>query len=492
MDKAVTSAVKVAASYALFATLWILFSDLAVETVLDSAQLRALAQTYKGLAFVTITALLLLTMVIKANYAIEKSTDMDSLTGLHSLTMFVRTLNNSIKSLKPGEQLLIGYLDIDDFKHINETLGFERADAFLQDLALAIEQTLLPGSFAARLHADQFASFTRFTGGYDMDQHTQEIQRLYNRVAKAYGIESTCCISVALYPEDGRTARELMVSATEALNIAKQKKNAIQFHDKQLTEKALQRRQMLLDLSHAIKNEELSVAYQPKYELKTMKATGVEVLVRWNHPQKGFIPPDQFIPLAENQGMTALITRFVIKKAEDELGNSQLLGNTISNIAINVSAAEFNNSAEMKELSHFIKSHKKVASFINIEITETATLDDMQASIKIISQLQKDGISISVDDFGTGYTSLAMLKDLTVDEIKIDRSYISEIENDSRSKTIVSAIIAMTNSFGINLVAEGVETESQLSLLKEMGCQQAQGYFLGRPVPIAQLIEHLN
>jgi len=492
MDKAVTSAVKVAAIYALFATLWILFSDLAVETILDSAHLRALAQTYKGLAFVIITALLLLTMVIKTNYAIEKSTDMDSLTGLHSLTMFVRTLNNSIKSLRPDEQLLIGYLDIDDFKHINEVLGFERADAFLQDLALAIEQTLLPGSFAARLHADQFASFLKFTGEYDMDQHTQEIQRLYNRLAKAYGIESTCCISVALYPEDGSTARELMVSATEALNIAKQKKNAIQFHDKQLTEKALQRRQMLLDLSHAIENDELSVVYQPKYELKTMNATGVEVLVRWNHPQKGFIPPDQFIPLAENQGMTALITRFVIQKVEDELGNSQLLGNTISNIAINVSAAEFNNPAEMKELSSYIKAHKNISPFINIEITETATLDDMQASIEIISQLQKDGISISVDDFGTGYTSLAMLKDLTVDEIKIDRSYISEIENDSRSKTIVSAIIAMTNSFGINLVAEGVETQSQLSLLKEMGCQQAQGYFLGRPVPIAQLIDHLN
>lgn len=160
-------------------------------------------------------------------------------------------------------------------------------------------------------------------------------------------------------------------------------------------------------------------------------------------------------------------------------------------IAVNVSAAEFNNADEMHELVRFIQAQESIAPFISIEITETATLDNLNNSVEVISSLQKCGIAISIDDFGTGYTSLAMLKDLTVDEIKIDRSYISEVDNDDRSRTIVSAIIAMTNSFGINLVAEGVETETQLKILQEMGCQQAQGYYLGRPMPLQQLIEHL-
>ncbi|MBD0788276.1 EAL domain-containing protein [Vibrio sp. Y2-5] len=491
MNRTVTSAVKVAATYALFATLWILFSDLAVEALLPNAQMRSVAQTYKGLAFVVITAGMLLAMVLKGNNALERANDMDSLTGLHSMTMFVRTLNLTIRQLKPKEQLILGYLDIDDFKRINDSIGFEKADAFLRDLAQALTDSLLPGSFASRLHADQFASFAKISNQYDIDEHMQDIQRLYNRLSKEYGIESTCCISIALYPQDGSTAKELMVSATEALNVAKEKKNAIQYHDKALTEKALQRRQMMLDLRNALSNDGLSVVYQPKYDLKTLSVNGVEVLVRWNHPTKGFIAPDVFIPLAENHGLTGEISKLVVSKVAKELSSTNLLGNKIKTIAVNVSATEFNNADEMHELVQFIKDKDVIAPYISIEITETATLDNLHNSVEVISSLQKSGIAISIDDFGTGYTSLAMLKDLTVDEIKIDRSYISEVDSDDRSKTIVSAIIAMTNSFGINLVAEGVETENQLKILQEMGCQQAQGYYLGRPMPVQQLIEHL-
>ncbi len=492
MERAVTSAFKVALTYAVFATLWILFSDLAVETLIDSPKMQAVAQTYKGLAFVVITALLLLGLVVKSNSALEKANDMDSLTGLHSLTLFVRTLNQTIKQLRPDEQLILGYLDIDDFRRINESLGYEKADNFLKELAQQLSETLLPGSFASRLHADQFASFVRITDEYDMDEHMQDIQRLYSKLSRSYGIDSTCCISVAIYPQDGSSAKELMVSATEALSIAKEKKNAIQYHDKALTEKALQRRQLTMDLRKAIENEDLSIVYQPKYNLKTMEATGVEVLVRWEHPKKGFIPPDIFIPLAENHELTGSISMLVVRKIAEELGKTDLLGSKIKNVAMNVSATEFNSEKEMYKLVDYIKSFGSISPYMNIEITETATLDNMAKSVEIISSLQSNGISISIDDFGTGYTSLTMLKELTIDEIKIDRSYISEVETDSRSKTIVSAIIAMSDSFGINLVAEGIETEQQLKILQQMGCQQAQGYYLGRPMKIENLIKHIS
>ncbi|ASG03377.1 GGDEF-domain containing protein [Vibrio anguillarum] len=492
MDRAGISAVKVALIYATFAVLWILFSDMTVELLLDNAQLRALAQTYKGLMFVIITALLLLMLVLRGNRLLEKANDMDSLTGLHSLSMFVRTLNITIKKLKSNERFILCYLDVDDFKSINETLGFERADAFLQDLAHDINEMTLPGSLVSRLHADQFASFVKLSDAVDMDSHVRSVQRLYTHRAKQHNIETTCCIGVAIYPADGISARELMVSATEALNVAKKQKNAIQYHDKTLTEKAMQRRQMVLDLRLAIDDDSLTVVYQPKYDLKTLTVNGVEVLIRWNHPVKGAIPPDVFIPLAEDNGLTGAISKFVVGKVSQELGRSGILGTQIKHVAVNVSATEFNNADEMYELTRFIQQHENLNSFIRIEITETATLTDMKKSVEIISNLQSNGITFSIDDFGTGYTSLAMLKDLTVDEIKIDRSFVSEVEHDDRSRTIVNAIIAMAQSFDINIVAEGVETANQLKILQTMGCQQVQGYYLGHPMPVEDLINHLS
>ncbi len=492
MDKSVISALKVALFYALFAVCWILFSDMAVALLFDTPQLQSLAQTYKGLAFVIITALLLLILVLRSNRALEKASDMDSLTGLHSLSMFMRTLNMTVKRLKPDDRFFLCFLDIDDFKSVNKTLGFDRADAFLQDLAHGFRDVALPGSFLSRLHADQFACFEKLETPVDMDSHIRNIQRVFSNQAKKHGIEATCSLGIALYPADGTNARELMLSATEALNVAKQQKDAIQFHDKKLTEKATQRRQMILDLRQAIENKVLSVVYQPKYDLKTLTVCGVEVLVRWNHPNKGFISPDIFISLAEDNGLTNSISKLVVEKASLELGKSGLLDTQLKHVAINVSASEFNNADEMYKLMQFIKLQDGFSPYARIEITETATLSDMKKSADIISHLQSSGFTFSIDDFGTGYTSLAMLKDLTTDEIKIDRSFVSELEHDDRSRTIVNAIIAMAQSFNINIVAEGVETAKQLKILQDMGCQQAQGYYLGRPMPISDLMAHLE
>ncbi|WP_438862844.1 putative bifunctional diguanylate cyclase/phosphodiesterase [Neptunicella sp.] len=492
MNRATISALKVSIIYAVFASLWILFSDIAVETFFDSPYLRAVAQTYKGLAFVILTALLLLILVLRDNRALEKANDIDNLTGLLSLNMFIRALNSTIKQLNPGERILLGYLDIDDFKSINDAIGFEQADLFLQDLANDIKEAVLTGAFVSRLHADQFASFNVLDENIHLDNHVRDFQQLFVRRAKKNSIKATCCIGVALYPADGVNAKELMVSATEALGVAKQQKNAIQYHDKELTERAMLRRQMVIDLQEAISKEQLTVVYQPKYNLKTLTPSGVEVLVRWIHPEQGFIPPDVFIPLAEEHGLTSGISKLVVNKASTELGNSTLLGNQVKHVAVNISATEFNNTQEMHELTEFIQSQVNLAPYIRIEITETATLTDMKKSVEIISSLQASGISFSIDDFGTGYTSLAMLKDLTVDEIKIDRSFVSGVEDDHRSRTIVNAIIAMSKSFDINIVAEGIETAQQLKILQEMGCQEAQGYYLGRPMPLDDLIKHIS
>ncbi|WP_286233983.1 putative bifunctional diguanylate cyclase/phosphodiesterase [Thalassotalea sediminis] len=494
MDKVVSSAVRIAFYYAIFAGLWILFSDLAVETFIDSANLRALAQTYKGLAFVVVTAMLLLILVYQNNRTLEKSNDLDSLTGLHSINMFIRTLDKSIRKLKPNEQIILGFLDIDDFKTLNDTIGFERADLFLQELAVDITEITLSGSVTARLQADQFASFAIIDTNdeFDMDDHVLGFQRLFAHRAKKQNIDATCCIGVALFPNDGVTAKELMVSATEALGVAKQQKNAIQYHDQALTNKAMQRRQMVLDLRQAIQEDKLTIVYQPKYDLNTLTVSGVEVLVRWVHDKHGFISPAEFIPLAEDNHLTSAISMLVVRKAAEQLHNANLLGSGLKHVAINVSATEFNNLEEMRALTQFIQKLDYFSPYVRIEITETATLTDIKKSVGVIADLQESGITFSIDDFGTGYTSLTMLKDLTVDEIKIDRSFVSEIEHDERSKTIVNAIIAMAQSFGVNIVAEGIETAKQMSLLQTMGCQEAQGFYLAKPMPINELVTHLK
>ncbi|WP_414828449.1 putative bifunctional diguanylate cyclase/phosphodiesterase [Alteromonas sp. H39] len=492
MDRAVSSALKVALIYAVFAALWILFSDIVVSALIESEGLRSLAQTYKGLGFVTITAVLLLILVYRSSKVLQQVNDVDSLTGLFSLNMFIRSLGLAIDRKKPGYQIVLGYLDVDNFKSLNERLGYERADILLQELATGIRKTALPGAVVARLHADQFASFSVIESDFDVEEHALAFQRMFARCTKKLNIDATCSIGVAIFPADGRAAKELMVSATEALNVAKATGNAIQFHDKSLTEKAMKRRQMLMDLREAITSESLKVVYQPKYNLQTMSVSGAEVLVRWIHPVEGFIPPDVFIPLAEEVGLTSAISKLVVKKVSEELDDVDLLGDPLSHVAINISATEFNDADEMQALTSFILEKSRLAPFIRIEITETATLSNMKNSVEIISRLQSSGLTFSIDDFGTGYTSLAMLKDLTVDEIKIDRSFVSELRDDERSRTIVGAIIAMARSFGINIVAEGIETAEQLALLHEFGCLEAQGYYLGRPMPIDQLKAHIE
>lgn len=492
MDKIAISALRVAITYLVFAGCWILFSDIIVESLTTDNNLLTSIQTYKGLTFVIFTGALLFIMVLRNNHTLEKANDMDSLTGLHSINLFIRALKAKIPALKANERLILGYLDIDNFKAINESIGFDRADELLKDLATHLSRATLQGSVVARMQSDQFASFNLIDESIDLEVHVRSLQRVFTQRCQHLGIKATCSMGVALYPADGNSARELMVAATGALSVAKQKKNEIQYHDKAMTAKASLRRQMIVDLQQAIAEEQLTVVYQPKYTISSLEVSGVEVLVRWNHALHGFISPAEFIPLAEENGLSSAITKLVIEMASEELANSGLLGTQIQHVAVNVSATEFNSAVEMTHLTQYIKDQSTLAAYMRIEITETATLNDMKKSLDIISNLQSAGITFSVDDFGTGYTSLAMLKDLTVDEIKIDRSFVAELVEDARSRTIVRAIIAMAQSFNINVVAEGVETVEQLDTLKDMGCQEAQGYFLGRPMQVEQLVRHLH
>lgn len=487
-----SSALRITAIYTFVAILWILFSDLVVNFIVDDTSVREKIQTYKGITFVVVTASLLMLLISRSNKALLKSNDIDFVTGLPRLGLFLKMIDRQISNLSPADRYAMYYIDIDHFHELKETLGEEQAESFLVSLAMDFEQHIYPGAIVSHVHADEFSVGIKVEPNTDIENVAKKIQHLVRLQSTVYGMSTTCCLGVALYPDDGMNARQLLSSATSAIETAKTKGNYIQFHDLSLTQRAKQRHQQFLELRDAIHQEQLSVVYQPKYSLSDNSVCGVEVLARWNHPDKGFISPDIFIPLAEDYDLIHQLSKLVLKIAVNELVSTDLVGSCLEHISINISASEFNNPHEMTELMAFIKQTPAITPHIRIEITERAALDEIKRSSELISVFQQDGVSFSIDDFGKGYTSLAMLKDLAINEIKIDRSFVSELTSDSRSRTIVSAIIGMAQSFDIDVVAEGVETGEQLAILKELGCQQAQGYYFARPMPLVELKDHLR
>lgn len=478
--------------YAAFSASWILLSDIVVEAISTETHSITTLQTLKGWMFVAITALLLFVLIFRSNIRSERVFQMDGLTGLLNHNLFNQQLVRKIHECKQDHSIVMWCLDINNFKQLNEKVGFEQADQFLKAFASDLATNFDAETIIGRLAADQFAVSKKLSPNDSLEEKTEELKSLFTRRAYKSTLDISCSMGVASFPCDASTANELMAATNEALHNAKQQRDVIIYHDIDLAQAAQKRKDLLQDLKHAIEHNQLSLVYQPKYCLTTGNPTGVEILTRWKHPYRGYISPAEFIPLAEQNNLSHKITRFVVETAAAELKRVNLLEIPINNIALNVSASEFNNPKDMDILLEQILDNTELAHLIKVEITETATLNDMTRSAAIITKLRDSGLRFSVDDFGTGYTSLAMLKDFTIDEIKIDRSFISELEHEGKAKTIVAAIVAMASSFKINVVAEGVETLEQLKLLKEIGCQEVQGYFLGVPMNITKLKKHLK
>lgn len=405
--------------------------------------------------------------------------------------MFKQQLGRRLKALEPNEKLVLGCLDINNFKELNNTLGYEGADLFLIELSNAIGRFARPGAIIGRLPPDQFLATRQFTDSDSIQIRVQSYLDLFASVAQKMNVDVACRIGVAVYPDDGKTADELLAAASAAIVTAKKMDQQVCYHDRAISQAVTKRRAMLLELKAAVQNNDFHLVYQPQYSIDTQEICGAETLIRWEHAEHGFIAPDEFIPLAEESGIMHEITKFVLSQCNTELSEAQLLGGVLRHVSVNISATEFNVPAQMKALQEHLQTLGQLSKRIRLEITETATLRDFEQSCGLIDELRSQGISVSIDDFGTGYTSLAMLKDASIDEIKIDRSFVDSIQDGQRSKTIVRAIIAMARSFNINIVAEGVETQQQLDLLKDLGCIEAQGFLLGKPMPIEAFKQHV-
>ena len=390
--------------------------------------------------------------------------------------------------------MVLIYLDLCKFSQINQEFGHRKGDAVLQKLTGELWECFHENGVLGRLGSDQFGIAIKVKNN---DRLIEELPDLIFRMTRRVGVELKIplkvCLGLAIAPFDGKDSKSLLSAASIALHNAKKiGDDQCSFFSHELSEIALHRQRLITELKSSEVFQHFKTVYQPQLSINDQSITGVEVLIRWIHPALGFISPEDFIPIAEDIGAMPNISRWVITNAKKELSEANLIPEKIKRVSINISARELNIEEQAQNLHQVFMENPDFAKICQIEITETTAIYDITTSQKFIENLKELGLKFSIDDFGTGFTSLSNLKNLPVDELKIDRSFIDKIETENNSQIIVKSVIDLANNFGIQSIAEGVETESQLNFLKSCRCDEAQGYYFAKPMSINDLVEYLT
>ncbi|MHB8742384.1 MAG: EAL domain-containing protein [Sulfuricaulis sp.] len=421
----------------------------------------------------------------------------DSLTELPNRLQFIEHLEQAMADADQHERLAaVIFLDLDNFKYINDSLGHEKGDLLLREVALRLSGVVRRGDTIARLSGDEFALvLANMKHVDDATYLSQKILDVFHLPFRISGNDFfiTASLGITLYPFDDRSAQELLRNADVAMYRAKDTgKNNYQFYIAEMTAKANERLALENDLRSALAQGELSLHYQPIADCKTGRIVGMEALLRWQHPRRGMISPAQFIPLAEETGLIVPIGAWVLRAACEQCQAWQKLGFTSLYVAVNLSSRQFH----QKDLPAFISGVLQETSLnpgtLGLELTEGLVMQQAEASVNTLRELKAMDIRIAIDDFGTGYSSLSYLKRFPIDVLKIDQSFIRDISDDPDDAAIVITIITMAHSLGLKVVAEGVETEQQLSFLREHRCDAMQGYFFSKPLPAEQFVDLLK
>jgi diguanylate cyclase (GGDEF)-like protein/PAS domain S-box-containing protein len=380
------------------------------------------------------------------------------------------------------------YLDLDRFKPVNDLLGHAAGDALLMLVAKRLHAELRPTDTLARVGGDEFVVVA-------MLDHPENVALLAGRLVDALArpfelngnqVEIGTSIGIALYPKDGDSQQALTHAADTALYRAKQeKRGTFRFFEPAMDEHLQARRRLERDLRHAIERRQLQLHYQPLVGCATGKVEGFEALLRWNHPELGLVPPLGFIPLAEEVGLIVEIGRWVLETACE----AAVRWEGPQWVAVNVSTVQFRQSDLPGVVSGILARTGLPAGRLEIEITESVLMDDSKRAAGILSSLREQGVRLALDDFGTGYSSLSYLHAFKFDKLKIDRSFIARLGQGEDATIIVRTIIGLAHNLGLSIVAEGVETVQQLELIRDLMCDQVQGYLLGRPKPMDSSIE---
>ncbi|WP_170150250.1 putative bifunctional diguanylate cyclase/phosphodiesterase [Parahaliea mediterranea] len=496
MTKTLSTALKLVAAYAVVGALWIALSDAALQELAgtDINQLSRL-QSYKGWFFIALTSVLLFVLSYYFLRQITRLQELDPQTSLPRHTLFLTHLDDVLQAPDGSTRpFLVLFLDIDRFNDLTARIGRQPADAFTIRFGEALRAGHSADALLSRLGSDEFAvAIPLDNSGRPHKYHTTRLRALFNRVARESGLDLTCSIGAALAPDDGREASVLLSAAGKALRASRPLgTDQISYFNEQWDKLEKNRRSLLQDLRRAIDNADLQVLYQPQLHLQQQRISGCEVLARWHCPTRGAVPPDEFIPLAEEHHLIAPLTRLVIMKSCTELGEAGLLGAPLPRVSVNISAQEFTDHAFLPQMQALLAELHALPPYLQLEITERAALSDIQRSIKHVGTLREQGLRFSIDDFGTGYSGLSLLRDLPVDELKIDRSFIVDLQSQPRSAAIVRAIIGLADNFGLSVVAEGVENASQMEALHQCHCEEVQGYWIAPPLDITAFSNFLH
>lgn len=411
----------------------------------------------------------------------------DPLSGLPNRTLFHDRLDRALAlAARQRQQVGVMLVDIDDFKAINDGHGHPVGDRVLRLIGARLSAAVRASDTVARLGGDEFAVIQQ--GLVDRAGAEVLADKLLAAAVGTLAVDNTeiaisACIGVALYPDHGAGADALLSHADMALYAAKRRRGCWRLFSAEMAEQARSRRRLEGELRHAIGAGELRLHYQPRFALRSGAMTGVEALVRWQHPEQGLLGPGTFIPVAESTGLIRPLGRWVLEAACRQAAHWIAQGRALR-VAVNLSPAQFREQSVPTEVARALDANGLAADALELEITETLYLEYASDAVySALHELREMGVRLAIDDFGTGYSSLAYLRNLPFDSIKIDRAFVGRLGEDHEDEAIVNAVVTLIHRVGKRVVAEGVETERQLEVLRELGCDEAQGFLLARPMP---------
>jgi len=420
----------------------------------------------------------------------------DTLTGLPNRTLLSDRIEQAIgKVAEQGGCFALMFIDLDGFKPVNDAFGHHVGDLLLKAVAARLRGHLHSQDTLARIGGDEFVLLVELQEPEDaMDVAVKQVNLVSRtfRVAE-HDLQLTASLGIVLYPGNGQDQLELLRNADAAMYHAKSVgKNGYSFFDASMNSNARQQLQLLQDLRMALEQGQFRLHYQPKFDAQACAPIGAEALLRWEHPQHGLMLPDRFIGLAEKTGLIIPIGEWVLDEACRQMRQWVEQGHTDWRMAVNLSAIQFCHAGLVDSVARALRANHLPANRLTLEITETTAMHDADASLMVLQRLSDMGVDLSIDDFGTGYSSLMYLKRLPANELKIDRGFVRDLEQDSDDAAIVSAIVALGQALGLRIVAEGVETNRQQDFLTRLGCDSLQGYLLGQPVPAEQFMGRLQ
>ncbi|MEQ4530551.1 MAG: EAL domain-containing protein [Mixta sp.] len=429
---------------------------------------------------------MLASSLAEANRELAQLALQDNLTRLPNRILLEDRLDQAInKATRENSRFALMFMDLDGFKAVNDAFGHHIGDSLLVAVTERMTESISGHYTLARLGGDEFVLLTEIDDPNDAATIADALVKLIEKpfLISRYELMVSISIGIAVYPGDGVDERELMFNADAAMYHTKNNgRNGYNFFQPSMNTIAQRQLQLINDLWLALERDELRLFYQPKYTAPSGPIIGFEALLRWQHPQRGLLSPDIFLPLAEKSGLIISVGNWVINEACRQLHCWREEGHTNWSVAVNLSALQFEQSSLVDTVVTALEKHQIPPALLTLEVTETTAMRNPDESVRILTALTDLGVRASIDDFGTGYSSLLYLKRLPASELKIDRAFVNELSENSGDATIVSAIVALAQSLNLKVVAEGVETTEQQTFLTNLGCNSLQGYLLGKPI----------